>query len=92
LFSAIDPIFKDQQKLIEEYQTHQIEDKLFANAGFGIFGNEYFEFANYRVAECITGGRRHIHKEMESKEQNEPYNFKIVYGFTDYTFFSNVTD
>ena len=26
-------------KLIEEYQTHQLGAKLFANAGFGLFGN-----------------------------------------------------
>ena len=74
-------------KLIEEYQTHQIGAKLFANAGFGIFANEKFEFANYRVAECITGEGRRIHKEMKSKGQKEPYNFTIVFGFTDSTFF-----
>lgn len=28
--------------LVEEYQTHQLGAKLFANAGFGLFGNEYF--------------------------------------------------
>jgi DNA polymerase, archaea type len=80
------------QKLIEEYQTHQIGAKLFANAGFGIFGNEYFEFRNYAVAECITGEGRRIHKEMESKGQSKPYNFKIVFGFTDSTFFNNIRD
>jgi DNA polymerase I len=74
-------------RLIEEYQTHQIGAKLFANAGFGIFANEKFEFANYQVAECITGEGRRIHKEMESKGQKEPYNFTIVFGFTDSTFF-----
>jgi DNA polymerase elongation subunit (family B) len=79
-------------KLIEEYQTHQLGAKLFANAGFGIFGNEYFEFTNYAVAECITGEGRRIHKEMESKGQREPYNFKIVFGFTDSTFFTNIRD
>jgi len=41
-------------KLIEEYQTHQLGAKLFAYAGFGLFSNEYFEFSNYQVAECIT--------------------------------------
>jgi DNA polymerase, archaea type len=29
---------------------------------------------------------------MESMAQNEPYNFKIVFGFTDSTFFSTGTD
>jgi DNA polymerase, archaea type len=53
-------------KSIEEYQTHQLGVKLFVNAGFGLFGNEYFEFANYQVAECITAEGRRIHKQMES--------------------------
>ena len=53
-------------KSIEEYQTHQLGAKLFVNAGFGLFGNEYFEFANYQVAECITAEGRRSHKQMES--------------------------
>ncbi|MFY9871019.1 MAG: DNA polymerase domain-containing protein, partial [Candidatus Nitrosopolaris sp.] len=79
-------------KLVEEYQTHQLGAKLFANAGFGLFGNEYFEFANYQVAECITAEGRRIHKQMELLAQNEPYNFKVVFGFTDSTFFNAGTD
>jgi DNA polymerase, archaea type len=79
-------------KLIEEYQTHQLGAKLFANAGFGLFGNEYFEFANYQVAECITAEGRRIHKQMELLAQNEPFNFKVVFGFTDSTFFNAETD
>jgi len=59
----------------EEYQTHQLGAKLFANAGFGLFGNEYFEFANYQVAECITAEGRRIHKQMELLAQNEPFKF-----------------
>jgi DNA polymerase, archaea type len=78
--------------LVEEYQTHQLGAKLFANAGFGLFNNEYFEFANYQVAECITAEGRRIHKQMESLAQNEPYNFKVAFGFTDSTFFSGATD
>ena len=73
--------------LVEEYQTHQLGAKLFANAGFGLFGNEYF--ANYQVAECITAEGRRIHKQMESLAQNEPYNFEVVFGFTDSTFFKD---
>ncbi len=72
--------------LVEEYQTHQIGAKLFANAGFGLFANEYFEFSNYKVAECITGEGRRIHKSMEALAQNEPFNFEIVFGFTDSIF------
>jgi DNA polymerase, archaea type len=79
-------------KLIEEYQTHQLGAKLFANAGFGLFGNEYFEFANYQVAECITAEGRRIHKQMEALAHNEPYKFKVVFGFTDSTFFNAEAD
>ncbi|MGA9154603.1 MAG: DNA polymerase domain-containing protein [Candidatus Nitrosopolaris sp.] len=79
-------------KLIEEYKTHQLGAKLFANAGFGLFGNEYFGFTNYQVAECITAEGRRIHKQMESLAQNEPYNFKVVFGFTDSTFFNAAAD
>jgi DNA polymerase elongation subunit (family B) len=78
--------------LIEEYQTHQLGAKLFANAGFGLFGNEYFKYPNYQVAECITAEGRRIHKEMERKGECEPYNFEVVFGFTDSTFFSNATE
>jgi DNA polymerase, archaea type len=76
-------------KLIEEYHTYQIGAKLFANAGFGLFGSEYFEFSNYQVAECITGEGRRIHKQMELMAQNKPYNFEIVGGFTDSAFFKD---
>src|ERR671919_1803903 len=53
--------------LIEDYQTHQLGAKLFANAGFGLFGHEYFKYSNYQVAECITAEGRIIHKQMEKK-------------------------
>jgi DNA polymerase, archaea type len=79
-------------RLVEEYQTHQLGAKLFANAGFGLFGNEYFEFSNYQVAECITAEGRRIHKQMELLAQNKPFNFKVVFGFTDSTFFNAETD
>ncbi len=74
------------QILMEEYQTHQIGAKLFANSGFGLFGNEYFEFSNYRVAEFITAEGRRIHKKMEQIAEQPPFNFDIVFGFTDSIF------
>jgi DNA polymerase, archaea type len=76
-------------RLIEEYDTRQIGAKIFANAGYGVFGNEYFEFANYRVAECITGEGRRILKQMERMAKSEPYNFEVVFGFTDSVFFKS---
>ena len=74
------------QILFEEYKTHQIGAKLFANAGFGLFGNEYFGFSNYKVAECITGEGRRIHKSMELMAKQAPFNFDIIFGFTDSIF------
>src|SRR5690242_17459848 len=76
---------------VEEYQTHQLGAKLFANAGFGLFGNEYFEFSNYQVAECITAEGRRIHKQMESLAHRS-FKFKIVFGFTDSIFFEGGTE
>jgi DNA polymerase elongation subunit (family B) len=73
--------------LIEEFHTLQIGAKLFANSGFGLFANEYFEYSNYKVAECITGEGRRIHKQMEVLASNSPFNFDIVFGFTDSIFF-----
>ena len=78
--------------LIEDYQTHQLGAKLFANAGFGLFGHEYFKYSNYQVAECITAEGRRIHKQMEKKGVGKPYDFKVVFGFTDSTFFKDATN
>ncbi len=72
--------------LLEEYQTYQIGAKLFANSGFGLFANEHFEFSNYIVAECITAEGRRIHKKMELIAISKPFNFDIVFGFTDSIF------
>ncbi len=74
------------QFLIEEYNTRQLSAKLFANSGFGLFANEYFEFSNYKVAECITAKGRLIHKQMELMAQQIPFNFDIIFGFTDSIF------
>jgi DNA polymerase elongation subunit (family B) len=79
-------------KVLEEYQTHQLGAKFFANAGAGLFGNEYFEFSNYQVFECITAEGRRIHKHMELLGKGEPFNFTLVYGFTDSVFFNGGTD
>ncbi|ALI35433.1 DNA polymerase I [Candidatus Nitrosocosmicus oleophilus] len=73
--------------LLEEFHNCQMGAKLFANSGFGLFANKYFKFSNYKVAECITGEGRRIHKQMETLASREPFNFDIVFGFTDSIFF-----
>ncbi|WP_458746097.1 DNA polymerase domain-containing protein [Candidatus Nitrosocosmicus sp. T] len=72
--------------LLEEFQTYQLGAKLFANAGYGLFGAKYFLFSNYMVAECITGEARRIHIQMETIAKQPPFNFDIVFGFTDSIF------
>ncbi|WP_148687352.1 DNA polymerase domain-containing protein [Candidatus Nitrosocosmicus hydrocola] len=72
--------------LEEEYQTYQLGAKLFANAGYGLFGTEYFPFSNYMVAECITGEARRIHIQMETIAKQTPFDFDLVFGFTDSIF------
>jgi DNA polymerase, archaea type len=76
-------------RLIEEYEARQIGAKIFANAGFGLFGNEYFDFANYKVFECITGEGRRIIKQMQILAQSEPYKFEVIFGFTDSVFYKD---
>lgn len=48
--------------------------------------------SKYQVAECITAEGRRIHRQMEKKGECEPYNFKVVFGFTDSTFFKDAPD
>ena len=77
---------KPNNLLVEEYNMQQLAAKLFANAGYGLFGSEFFDYSNYKVAECITAEGRRIHKQMETMAQQEPFNFEIVFGFTDSIF------
>ena len=72
--------------LIDEYNMQQLAAKVFANVGYGLFGSEYFGYSNYKVAECITAEGRRIHKQMEIIAQEDPFNFEIVFGFTDSIF------
>ncbi len=59
---------------------------MFANVGYGLFGSKHFAYSNYKVAECITAEGRRIHKQMEIMAQQDPFNFEIVFGFTDSIF------
>jgi DNA polymerase I len=67
----------------------QLALKNLINGCYGLFGSEFFEFADYRVAELTTAfGRRtlsfmkHIAKEV--------YGFEVIYGDTDSIFVTNV--
>ena len=59
--------------------------KILTNSGYGVFGNEYFKYRDYRVADLIAGYGRYTLDKM--KEIAESFGFKIIYGDTDSLFF-----
>ena len=63
--------------------------KLFANSGYGIFGQVHFEFYDFRVAELITGFARHTL--LGLKHLLRINNVKILYGDTDSLFVKGAT-
>jgi ATP-dependent DNA helicase DinG len=79
----------DPVKLIQ-YNARQMALKLLANAGYGVFAMETFDFSDYRVSELITGYGRLIHKELQ-KIALEKYGLETVFGFTDSIFIKNAS-
>ena len=82
------PLEKQEDKKIIQYEARQTALKLLANAGYGAFAREEFDFSDYRVSELITGYGRLIHKQLE-KIASEKYGFETVFGFTDSVFIKN---
>jgi DNA polymerase elongation subunit (family B) len=58
--------------------------KLFANSGYGIFGQVHFEFYDFRVAELITAFARHTLLGLKNLLHSN--NVEILYGDTDSLF------
>jgi DNA polymerase I len=58
--------------------------KLFANSGYGIFGQVHFEFYDFRVAELITAFARYTL--LGLKDLLHSNNIEILYGDTDSLF------
>ena len=58
--------------------------KLFANSGYGVFGQVHFEFYDFRVAELITAFARHTL--LGLKDLLHTNNVEILYGDTDSLF------
>ena len=58
--------------------------KILMNSGYGVFGNEYFKYREYRVADLIAGYGRYTLDKM--KEVAGSFDFKIIYGDTDSLF------
>ncbi|MGC2685486.1 MAG: DNA polymerase domain-containing protein, partial [Candidatus Nitrosopolaris sp.] len=80
---------RDPVKLIQ-YNARQMALKLLANAGYGVFAMETFDFSDYRVSELITGYGRLIHKLLQ-KIALEKYGLETVFGFTDSIFIKNAS-
>jgi DNA polymerase, archaea type len=79
----------DPIKLVQ-YNARQMALKLLANAGYGVFAMETFDFSDYRVSEVITGYGRLIHKELQKIATRE-YGLQAVFGFTDSIFIKNAS-
>ena len=80
---------RDSQKIVQ-YNARQTALKLLANAGYGVFAREEFDFSDYRVSELITGYGRLIHKQLQ-KMASEKYGLETIFGFTDSIFIKNAS-
>jgi DNA polymerase elongation subunit (family B) len=80
---------RDSRKIFQ-YTARQMALKLLANAGYGVFARQDFDFSDYRVSELITGYGRLIHKQLQ-KIALEKYGLETIFGFTDSIFVKNGT-
>ncbi|HYZ58787.1 MAG TPA: DNA polymerase domain-containing protein [Nitrososphaeraceae archaeon] len=74
--------YKKQGRVLEEKAV-----KLFANSGYGTFGQVYFEYYDVRVAELITGFGRHTL--LGLRELLNENGVEILYCDTDSLFVKN---
>lgn len=82
--------FRDERFRQQELgnEPMQLALKNLINGCYGLFGSEFFEFSDYRVAELTTAYGRQTLQHMQHIAK-EVYNFTIIYGDTDSLF---VTD
>jgi DNA polymerase elongation subunit (family B) len=83
-------------KLLREerfkYDSETAENKalkLLLNGTYGLLGNTFFEFADFRAAELCTSYGRDTLNQMYELATN--YGFKVLYGDTDSIFCTNAT-
>ena len=69
----------------------QLALKNLINGIYGLFGTDFFEFADYRVAELTTAFGRKVLQYMKETAK-DVYNFEVIYGDTDSIFVTNVQD
>lgn len=67
----------------------QVELKYLINGCYGLFGTDFFPFADYRVAEITMAVGRLTLQQMQHIAK-EVYGFDIIYGDTDSLFVTNV--
>ena len=61
------------------------------NGIYGLFGTDFFEFADYRVAELTTAFGRKVLQYMRETAK-EVYNFEVIYGDTDSIFVTSIKE
>jgi DNA polymerase elongation subunit (family B) len=83
--------FRDERFRQQELgnESMQLALKNLINGCYGLFGSEFFEFSDYRVAELTTAFGRQTLQYMQHIAK-EVYGFDIVYGDTDSIFVTNV--
>ena len=69
----------------------QLALKNLINGIYGLFGTDFFEFADYRVAELTTAFGRKVLQYMKETAK-EVYGFEVIYGDTDSIFVTNIKD
>ena len=67
----------------------QLALKNLINGIYGLFGSDFFEFADYRVSELTTAFGRKVLQYMKETAK-EVYDFDVIYGDTDSIFVTNI--
>jgi DNA polymerase elongation subunit (family B) len=69
----------------------QLALKNLINGIYGLFGTDFFEFTDYRVAELTTAFGRKVLRYMKETAK-EVYDFEVIYGDTDSIFVTHILD
>jgi DNA polymerase elongation subunit (family B) len=85
--------FRDERFKQQELgnTSMQLALKNLINGLYGLFGTDFFAFADYRVAELTTAFGRKVLQYMRETAR-EVYDFEVIYGDTDSIFVTNITN
>ena len=85
--------FRDERFRQQEMgnTSMQLALKNLINGIYGLFGTDFFEFADYRVAELTTALGRKVLQYMRETAK-EVYGFDVIYGDTDSIFVTNIVN